>query len=141
MEPTTIKALVLALLTWLHTTAGYEIPHATPAVAVVPHAQLVEMACSASCAVLGFYRDDGVVYLDNRLAVETNVCAQSILLHELVHHLQHRRGRFAEFPPVIRWQLRELEAHGLQRVFLRHHGHRSSRSLPVTIGAATGPTC
>jgi hypothetical protein len=118
MEVGTIKALVAGLLAWVNLYTGYAVPEQHPVVALVPHASLEQMGCTGSCPILGFYRDDGVVYVDGDLLLKTNACARSILLHELVHYVQHLNGRFADHDPLTRWQLRELEAHGIQDLFL-----------------------
>jgi hypothetical protein len=110
-------------------------------VALVPHASLEQMGCTGSCPILGFYRDDGVVYVDGRMEVGTNVCAQSILLHELVHYVQDLNHRFAEQTPMTRWQLRELEAHNVQRIFLAQKRHRGRGGWRLAVETTAGPTC
>jgi hypothetical protein len=47
---------------------------------------------------------------------------RSVLLHELVHFLQDRTGRFAELPACERHRLRESEAYAVQNRYLRREG-------------------
>lgn len=141
MEGATLKALIAGLLAWISLYTGYPAPEHQPGLAMVSHAGLERMACAGPCPVLGFYRDDGIVYLDDDLPLATNVCAQSILVHELVHYVQHLQDRFAEFDPAMRWQLRELEAHRIQSLFLVRNGIGGATSRNIALRAVTGSAC
>ena len=142
MEIGTIKALIVGLLAWLNMHTGYAVPVKEPVIAFVPHSALEQMACRGPCPVLGFYADENVVYLEDRLNLETNVCARSILLHELVHYLQDRTDRFAdEEDPAVRWQLREMEAYRIQNYYLAMHGKRLAYGRYISLRAALGPHC
>jgi len=141
MEIGSLKALVVALLAWINVQGGYDLHDQVPVIALVPHATLEQMACSGPCPILGWYADNGVVYLDRDLALKTNMCARSILLHELVHFVQDQSNRFAEYDKAMRWQLRELEAHELQTVFLADHGIRAGMSRNFALRAFMGPGC
>ncbi len=141
MDVVSLKALVAALLTWINLHGGYEVPDGAPVVALVPHATLEQMGCSGPCPILGWYSDTGVVYVDRALALKTNVCARSILLHELVHFYQDRDGRFVEFDKTTRWQMRELEAHELQTAFLAENGVRAGMARSFAVRAFMGPSC
>ncbi len=141
MEAATIKALIAGLFAWISLHTGYAVPDRHPVIAMVPHAGLEQMACTGPCPILGLYRDEGVVYLDGGLALNTNACARSILLHELVHYVQHQNGRFAEHDPLVRWQLRELEAHGIQDLFLAQNRFRRATSRNIALRAFMGPSC
>ncbi len=141
MEVGSIKALVASLLAWINVHAGMEAPEQLPVIAFVPHASLEQMACTGPCPILGLYPDQGVVYVDGDLALKTNVCARSILLHELVHYVQHKTGRFAEQSPALRWQLREIEAHQIQSAFLLDHGIRGGNTRNFAVRAFMGPSC
>ncbi len=142
MDPATLKALIASLLAWINLNAGYEIPQPDPVIAFVPQPALEQMACTGRCPIFGLYRDAGVIYLDARLRPETNVCARSILLHELVHFVQHASDRFAGLQAETSWQIREIEAYAIQNRFLAQHERRIRVGRPA--GAATayvGPTC
>lgn len=141
MEVGSIKALVASLLVWINVEAGLEAPDQLPVIAFVPHASLEQMACTGPCPILGLYPDKGVVYVDGDLALKTNVCARSILLHELVHYVQDKSGRFADQSPILRWQMREIEAHQVQNAFLIANGIRGGTSRNFALRAFMGPSC
>ncbi|MEE9139314.1 MAG: hypothetical protein V3U18_00885 [Alphaproteobacteria bacterium] len=143
MEVGSIKALVVSLLAWINLYAGYDVPDQFPVIAFVPHASLEQMSCTGPCPILGWYPDNssGVVYLDRDLALKTNVCARSILLHELVHYMQDKSGSFAEDSQILRWQLRELEAHQIQSAFLAENGVRGGLGRNFAPRAFMGPNC
>lgn len=141
MDIGTTKALVVSLLAWLGTHTNYTIPDQTPAVAFVPHGYLEQLACGERCPALGVYPDGNVVYIDDELQTETNVCAQSVLLHELVHYLQDKDGRFLNLAPSIRSYMREHEAYGVQQMFLAEHDRTVNFEKSFYLGAFIGPTC
>lgn len=141
MDIAFVKSVVASLLAWINIEAGLEVPDRTPVVAFVPRASLELMACKGPCPILGLYPGKGVVYVDGDLALETNICARSVLLHELVHYMQDKARRFAEYSPELRWQMRELEAHQIQSQFLTAHGIRGGTNQNVALHAFMGPSC
>jgi len=141
MEPGSVKTLVVSLLTWISAHTTYSMPADTPVVAVVPHAYLEQLACGESCEALGVYPDGNVIYVDASLHLETNICAQSVLLHELVHYDQDKTGRYLNQPPMIRPRLREREAYAVQKMFLAENGRHVTFGPNFQIGAFMGPTC
>ena len=141
MEAVTLKAMVAGLLAWIGAHSHYNVPDQVPVVAVVPHAYLEQLACGQPCEALGVYPDGNIVYIDDDLQVETNVCARSVLLHELVHYLQDINGRFLNVHPAMRSRLREHEAYGIQQVYLTENGRNVAFGPNFYIGAFMGPTC
>jgi hypothetical protein len=103
---------------------GYEQPPEPPTVAIVTHEFLVDRACGGvECKVLGWYNDEGIVYLDESIArrIETNALAQSILVHEFVHYLQHVSGRYPAGQCEV-FVEREREAYAVSDTFLTNNG-------------------
>ena len=141
MDPNTMNLIVAGLLAWIGTHTSYALPNEPPAVALVPHAQIAQLACGGPCEALGVYPDKNVVYIDDGLQIETNVCARSVLLHELVHYLQNRNHRFANIPAVLRPQMREHEAYGVQQMYLAENGRSVAFGPNFYLGAFMGPTC
>jgi hypothetical protein len=86
-----------------------------PDITWVDPARVIE-ACA--CRPPAFYRDNNV-YLSRALDL-TNVWARSLLLHELVHHIQ----RMANGPAADchEWRRREIAAHAAQNAWLMEHG-------------------
>ncbi|HLF59156.1 MAG TPA: DUF6647 family protein [Alphaproteobacteria bacterium] len=137
----TTKVIVASLLAWIGAHTNYTVPAGAPMVALVPHAFIAELACAEECPALGVYPDGNVVYIDQDLQIDTNVCAQSVLLHELVHYLQDRDGRFLNVPPAIRSRLREHEAYAVQQAYLASNGRKVAFGPSFYIGAFMGPSC
>lgn len=90
------------------------------AVAVEP-AVLQDWACGRPCGVRAWYSPTGTVVVDNRLDLSNDLRARSILVHELVHHVQRMRegvrARNCED-----WQKREADAYRIQATWLHEHG-------------------
>lgn len=141
MEPTAMKAMIVSMLAWIGTHTNDPMPADTPMIAMVPHGYLESIACKGPCDVIGIYADSGVVYLDDGLALESNVCARSVLVHELVHFFQDIHGRFLNMPPVMRWKLRENEAHEVQKAYLSEHGRTVDFGAAFRLGAFTAESC
>ncbi|MGB8275716.1 MAG: DUF6647 family protein [Alphaproteobacteria bacterium] len=136
-----MKALVAGLMAWIAAHSSYPVPEHAPLVAMVPHAYLEKMACTGSCTILGLYPDAGVIYIDEDLQVASNVCATSVLLHELVHYAQDLAGRFENQHPIVRWRLREREAHAIQALYLSEHGRTVPFGRDFSVRAFMGPAC
>jgi len=141
MGPGAMHAIMAGLLAWIGAHSNYSIPDQTPMVVLAPHAYIADLACSEDCPALGVYPDGNAVYLDDALQVGTNVCARSVLLHELVHYLQDRDGRFLNLPPAVRHHVREHEAYAIQRVYLTEHGRQAAFGRTLYAGAFMGPSC
>ncbi len=126
MEIAALKVLVAGLITWIHVTGDIPIPKDRPDVNFVTHAELERSICHKSCEVLGFSPDDGgaVIYLDQSLDIEHNVCQRSILVHEIVHFMQHRDKSWDKETPVVRSHWREVEALRLQNAYLAQFGRK-----------------
>ncbi|MBT4769214.1 MAG: hypothetical protein HOO00_01625 [Rhodospirillaceae bacterium] len=114
--------LVAGLFVWINLYTGYDIPDQVPEIIFIDHQQLEAMACEGPCPVLGFYDPARIIYLDNNLRPDSNLCAQSVLVHELIHFVQRESGQFSRYSAYSAWRLREREAHHFQKVFLGYHG-------------------
>lgn len=110
------------LLSWAVTLSGMPTPTAEPVVARVEHADLVRDACAGrDCKVVGWFPPGNVIYLDQRLDPEGDLWAASIVVHEMVHYLQHQRDPTG-FTDCGRAIALEREAYGVQREFLLRYG-------------------
>lgn len=141
MDPGTMNAIVAALLMWLGAHSGYAVDDQAPALALVPHSFVEDLACGAPCDVLGVYPDGNVVYIDQALEPETNICARSVILHELVHYLQDRGHKYLNLGPMLRWHVREIEAYAYQRMYLQENGIEVAYGPTFYLGAVMGPAC
>jgi len=123
--------LYAALLSWAVTLSGYPSPPEPPEVVMQPHSFFVQRACNArECKVLGWYDGGHSIYIDERLDVQNDLLASSIVVHEMVHYLQAvargddgpKTGAFTTMPScqqLIHW---ESEAYGVQREFIMRQG-------------------
>ena len=119
MDHASLAALVTDLLTTIHLLSGYPAVSAQPEIHRLPQATIAERVCHKPCGVRAYYRPDWGVLLDESLNVESDAFDRSILLHELVHHVQAARGRFETMPSACdRWNAAEGEAYALQKRFL-----------------------
>lgn len=125
----TPEQVMPVLLEALDHLSKYQRPVRLPTVLHVSRAQLEGVACRGrKCAVLAIYRPEAGIYIDEALHPETNVFDRSVLLHELVHHVQELYGEHSDMRPCDRWYYREVEAYAIQKQFLMLVGS------PVRVG-------
>ncbi len=119
MEPVALAALLTELFLSIHNIGGYPVPEAHPVVHQISRAELEQRFCSNPCGVKAFYARSEGVFIDAELDLERDVHARSILLHELVHHVQVESGRFdAMTDRCVRSNRAEAEAYRLQNHYL-----------------------
>jgi len=80
-------------------------------------------ACGRPCKVMAWYAPEGTIYIDNRLDVANYMGDRSIVVHELVHHVQ-RMSRGERAKNCNEWAQREQEAYAAQAFWLRSRGLR-----------------
>jgi hypothetical protein len=113
-----IPVLLPILLSWAVHLSDYPMPPQAPEIEFVPHTFFVEHACGGrECSVLGWYDDRNVIYLDEKYASIDDTFAHSLLVHELVHYLQHRGGQFDPLS-CEQSQYREREAYHVQNQYI-----------------------
>jgi hypothetical protein len=119
MDQASFASLATELFMAIQLISGYPAPAEPPRIHVVPQPQLAQMFCGKPCKVRAIYlRDDGV-YLDDSLDVVNSTFDRSILLHELVHHVQAVSGGYGgNAPDCERWNKAEIEAYSLQNKYL-----------------------
>ena len=122
MTDQALAQLLVELFTAIKMLSGYPVPPTFPEVHQVPRAQLEARLCPAGCRVKAFYLKDEGVYIDQALDIENDLPARSILLHELVHHVQGVGGRFGSLPDCHAWYAREYEAYQIQNRYLGREG-------------------
>ncbi|MGQ0580209.1 MAG: DUF6647 family protein [Betaproteobacteria bacterium] len=112
--------------------SGYPSPDVLPQIHRVSVAEMQQKICGGrNCAVKAFYHPEWGVYVDEGLDIESNTFDRSILLHELVHHLQKTTGKFDAVPNFcVRRNAQELEAYNIQNRYLSNE-NASRRALVV----------
>lgn len=122
MTDQALMQLLTQLFTAIKLLSGYAMPAAFPEIHQLPHAQLEARICAANCNVKAFYLKGEGVFIDEALDLEHDPRARSILLHELVHHVQGVTGRFDSLPDCDAWYAREFEAYQIQNRYLHLEG-------------------
>lgn len=109
------------LFSWATTLSGYSYP-TMPNINFTSKDFFISEACSGNinCKVVGWYRGGNEVYVWDKLNIEYNQVAASIVVHEFVHFLQEKNGK----PHITCKDLIELEreAYGVQKEYLLKNG-------------------
>ncbi len=104
------------LLNWAAYLSRYETVDALPTIVFVEHDQLVQQACfGRECQVLGWYNDSDIIYIDNRFVDSDTLFSRSLIVHELVHYLQHKSGEYSR--SCLDVSAREAEAYWVQQEY------------------------
>ena len=140
---------VRSLMSWATRLSGYAPSATAPEVRLEPSTFFAAHACggrTGACRVLGWYADRGIVHIHERFAALDSLFARSLLVHELVHYLQHRSGRFAD-GSCESFVAREREAYAVQQRFFVAYGavpairphHFGCPAPPVRAALVGGP--
>ena len=121
MDAAEVSSMLAELFATIHMLSAYPVSESNPEVRFVPLATMQEMICNKRpCAVKAFYRPGEGVFIDEKIDVKDDTYSRSILLHELVHYLQHVEGKFENLDtPCHRWQAKEVEAYEIQHKYLK----------------------
>lgn len=144
MEVEAAAKMVRELFLTIKLLSGYPVPEDLPPVNFVPLETMQKMVCKGACRIRAFYLPEKGVFIDETIDVKDDTYSRSILLHELVHHLQHVHGKFADMPTTCeRWQAREVEAYEIQHKYLKRL-HVTSRfialdTVPITCPGTAAP--
>jgi predicted SprT family Zn-dependent metalloprotease len=94
-------------------------PKALPPVVLADKETVARYACAGKCRAAGAYHPRYGIALDRSLDPLNDDLARSILLHELVHYLQHENQLYADKTDCARWFKREEHAYSAQQQYLR----------------------
>lgn len=127
MDSSALASLIVELFTAIRLVSGYPSPPAPPEIHLVPEAEIQQRICAGRpCRVKAFYHPEWGVFVADSLDIVNDPFDRSILLHELVHHLQKTTGKFDGVPSVCnRRNAQELEAYEIQNRYLA--GQQASR--------------
>lgn len=126
-----MPVLVIALLRAISAISDYPFPANFPNVAQVTHQELERHACGGKCTMVeAAYVPQEGIFVDSRLDPLNNEMDRSILLHELVHHVQAVTGRYADLNACERRQKEESEAFAIQNGYLASVRSGLSVALP-----------
>jgi len=121
-----LSSLLVELFLAIKLIAGYPVPQQWPAIQLLDSNAMRAMLCQGPCGdIPAFYLPGRGVFVNARLDFDNDVSARSILLHELVHHVQELSGKFDRIASQCdRWYSKELEAYSVQNQFLRQSGEK-----------------
>jgi hypothetical protein len=127
MDQSALASLMVELFTAIKLVSGYPSPATLPEVHLISEAEMQQRICAGKpCRVKAYYHPDQGVYVNEGMDVINDPFDRSILLHELVHHLQKTTGKFDAMPTVCyRRNAQELEAYEIQNRYLSEQ--RASR--------------
>lgn len=92
--------------------------------------QLKQIFCPGQdCSVSAIY-SKGTVYYDKRIDYKNNVIDRSIIIHELIHHIQAKK--YGLTYECDMWYHKERQAYKLQADYLRSRGINASFVNDVT---------
>ena len=131
-RPDSLEELVERLLRVAEEFAGQPGGVPRPGVTLIDAAQLQARLCAGPCTVKAAYIPGEGLFIDRQLRPDVNTFHQSILFHELVHHVQVAYDLYRTLGGCNMWQARESQAYALQNRFLSALGV-SQRALDPTI--------
>ena len=121
MDSVSLASLALQLLASIHSLSGYPTQTLLPEIHQAPVAEIRQRFCQGTCAAQAFYRPGEGIYIDEAFDLANDEFARSVLLHELVHHVQRVSGTFQKMPSACdRWYAAEREAYTIQNRYLEH---------------------
>jgi hypothetical protein len=118
---------VAVLLGWAAKLGGYMRPTGRPHVYPITHYEIRRDIClNFNCSAVAFFNPaTDAIYVDDRLQLTNDAVAQSFLVHEMVHYLQHITGKIGDSAVLETCEQRmalEMEAYRVQNRFLAATG-------------------
>ena len=120
MDQSGLVSLMVELFTAIRLLSAYPSPDVLPDVHLLPQAEIQRRLCdSRPCRIKAYYHPDEGVIADETLDFANDPFDRSILLHELVHHLQKSAGKFQVMTSFCSRRIsEELEAYEIQNRYL-----------------------
>lgn len=117
-HPVDLEELIRRLLGAIRELSPYDMDVESPAVHSMPLNELHQRLCGRPCTIRAAYVPGEGLYMDEMMRPLSNQYDQSILFHELVHHVQEAALSHLSDNECQRWRKREFEAYALQNRFL-----------------------
>jgi hypothetical protein len=130
LDHSALASLLVELFTAIRLLSAYPSPAVLPEVVALPQAEIQRRLCdSRPCRIKAYYHPESGVVVDDSLDLQNDAFDRSILLHELVHHLQRTTGRFELATSFCTRRIsEELEAYEIQNRYLAQV-HSARRAL------------
>lgn len=124
-----LSDVMASLLLWIGSVTAYDLPAGQPSLGFLSEAEMRVIACNGEpCAAVAFYHfEEDKIYLREEMSGEMDLCAISVLLHELTHFVQHHDEKLRPFDSYsrrTRYALQEQEAYKIQLAYLRQYPYR-----------------
>jgi hypothetical protein len=136
-QPDNMDELIRRLLVSIRALSHYDAEVEMPVVRSLPLESIHMQLCGGPCMIRAAYVPGDALYIDEAMHPLTNKFDQSILFHELVHHVQEMTTSHSGFEECQLWRQREIEAYALQNEFLSSIGVPSRTMFPGKICAPT----
>ena len=136
-RPDTLDELIRRLLVSIRALSQYHVEVEMPVVRSLPLPEIHRRLCGGQCTIRAAYVPGDGLYIDEAMHPLTDQYEQSILFHELVHHVQVVTTSHAEYDECRQWRGRENEAYALQNQFLFSLGLPSRALNPGKFCAPT----
>jgi hypothetical protein len=120
LDQSALVSLMVELFAAIRLISAYPSPAVLPEVHALPQSEIQRRLCnSRPCRVKAYYHPDSGVIVDETLDLQNDPFDRSILLHELVHHLQKTTGKYQVVPSFCSRRIsEELEAYEIQNRYL-----------------------
>ena len=120
MDHSALFSLLAELFTAIKLLSGYPAPATFPDVTALPKVEIQRRLCDGRpCHIKAYYHPDTGVVVDDSLDLRNDPFDRSILLHELVHHMQKTTGKFEVVRDVCTRRVsEEIEAYEIQNRYL-----------------------
>lgn len=128
-----VDQFIAVMLVWASYLSGYSIPDKQPTVILVNHQYFIDNVCHGvedqkhPCHYVGLYTyGDRTIHIDQGMNKKE---FNEILIHELVHFLQHSHNKYTQDTCNNRLA-REHEAYGVQQKYITDAQHEDRTVSP-----------
>jgi len=120
LDQSALVSLMVELFAAIRLLSAYPSPAVLPEVHSLPQIEIQRRLCDGRpCRIKAFYHPDWGVIVDETLDFQNDPFDRSILLHELVHHLQKTTGKYRIVASFCSRRIsEELEAYEIQNRYL-----------------------
>ena len=135
MDQSALFSLMVELFTAIRLLSAYPSPDVLPEVHSLPQYEIQRRLCGGrSCRIKAYYHPEAGVIVDETLDFQNDPFDRSILLHELVHHLQKTTGKYEIITSFCSRRIsEELEAYEIQNRYLSEvHARRRALDMGWT---------
>jgi len=129
------EKLITLLTAFILNNTEFEKEITSPEFITLSKEEMSDKACfsSKNCKVKAYYVKEGKIFYIDSMSPESNICDQSIILHELVHHYQKNNGKKIDLDEKTLWTLQERQALYYQNLFLISEKRKNNNKGPENV--------